>query len=64
VKALKEEAGFSTRAQAEVAYETLFSIIGAALKQGDVVNFSGLGSFKIVDRKARKGRNPRTGKKI
>ena len=64
VKALKENAGLATLAQAETAYESLFSILGAALKKGDTVSISGFGSFKVVQRKARKGRNPRTGKEM
>jgi len=50
--------------QAEAAYEALFAIIKANLGQGEAVNISGFGSFKVVNRKARKGRNPRTGKEI
>ena len=64
VKTLKEQAGLSTLAQAEAAYEKLFAIICAALKKGDDVAITGFGSFKVVKRKARKGRNPRTGKEI
>jgi len=64
VKVLKENAGLSTLAQAEAAYEKLFDIIGATLKKGDAVTISGFGSFKVVERKARKGRNPRTGEEI
>ncbi|MDR2669514.1 MAG: HU family DNA-binding protein [Desulfovibrio sp.] len=64
VKNLKEQAGFATLAQAEAAYDSLFTIIGAALKNGDAVSITGFGGFKVVDRKARKGRNPRTGKEI
>jgi DNA-binding protein HU-beta len=64
VKTLKEQAGLSTLAQAEAAYEKLFAIIGATLKKGDDVAITGFGSFKVVNRKARKGRNPRTGKEL
>lgn len=64
VKRLKEQAGLSTLAQAEAAYDTLFAIISASLKDGDAVSISGFGGFKVVERKARKGRNPRTGKEI
>ena len=64
VRALKEKAGLATLAQAEAAYESLFAIIGAPLKNGDSVSISGFGSFKVVNRKARKGRNPRTGKEM
>jgi len=64
VKTLKEQAGLATLAQAETAYEKVFAIIGANLKKGDDVAVSGFGSFKVVNRKARKGHNPRTGKEI
>jgi len=62
VKTLKEEVGLSTLAQAEAAYDGLFGIIKATLKKGDDVSVMGFGSFKVVHRKTRKGRNPRTGK--
>jgi DNA-binding protein HU-beta len=64
VKKLKEEAGLATLAQAEAAYEKLFSFITDALKNGDSMAISGFGSFKTVKRAARKGRNPRTGQEI
>ena len=35
-----------------------------ALKKGDSVAISGFGSFKVVERATRKGRNPRTGKEL
>mgnify|MGYP001598040136 CR=1 FL=1 len=34
------------------------------LKKGDKVNITGFGIFKVADRKAREGVNPRTGEKI
>ena len=64
VKTLKEKAGLATLVQAEAAYEKFFALIGATLKNGDAVSISGFGSFKVVERKARKGRNPRTGKEV
>jgi len=64
VKILKEKAGLSTLAQAEAAYDKLFAIIGSSLKEDGAVAISGFGSFKVVHRKARKGRNPRTGEDI
>ena len=62
VKNLKEKAGLATLAQAEAAYESLFGIIKASLGKGNAVSITGFGSFRVVQRKARKGRNPRTGK--
>jgi DNA-binding protein HU-beta len=35
--------------------------IKASLKKGKRVTFSGFGSFEVKTRKARKGRNPKTG---
>ena len=64
VKALKEKAGLATLAQAEAAYDSLFGLIKVALKKGDDVAIFGFGSFKVVKRKARAGRNPRTGKAL
>jgi DNA-binding protein HU-beta len=64
VKTLKEQAGLASQAQAQAAFETLFGTIADALKQGEAVRISGFGTFSVVERKARKGRNPQTGKDI
>jgi DNA-binding protein HU-beta len=37
------------------------STITKALKKNDTVSLVGFGTFKVGQRKARKGRNPRTG---
>ncbi len=34
------------------------------MRSGDKVNITGFGIFKVADRKAREGINPRTGEKI
>ena len=34
------------------------------LKQGDSIQLPGIGTFKAVERAARRGRNPRTGEQI
>ena len=52
------------RATAERAVNTMFDEVVAALKQGDKVNISGFGTFSISTRKARTGRNPKTGESI
>jgi DNA-binding protein HU-beta len=52
------------RATAERAVNTLFDDIVAALKRGDKVNISGFGTFSVAERKARTGRNPKTGETI
>ena len=52
------------RATAERAVNTLFEDMVEALKQGDKVNISGFGTFSVSARKARVGRNPKTGESI
>jgi DNA-binding protein HU-beta len=64
VKTLKEEARFATNAQSEAAYACLFGILAENLRKGDAVSVAGFGSFKVVERKSRTGRNPRTGENI
>lgn len=53
-----------TNAQAKVAVDTVFdSIVGALKKKQDVV-VVGFGTFSVVKRNARTGRNPKTGEPI
>lgn len=52
------------RAVAERAVNTVFDEMTEALKQGDKVNISGFGTFSVSERKARTGRNPKTGETI
>ncbi|MFQ6083586.1 MAG: HU family DNA-binding protein [Candidatus Aminicenantia bacterium] len=53
-----------SRAQATKALDSFISGIEDALKKGKRVTLVGFGSFHVVRRKERKGRNPRTGKEI
>jgi DNA-binding protein HU-beta len=52
------------RAVAERAVNTVFDEVTEALRQGDKVNISGFGTFSVSERKARTGRNPKTGETI
>jgi nucleoid DNA-binding protein len=54
----------STKKKAQEAVDCVFSSITRALQKGDTVTLVGFGSFKVVGRKARKGRNPQTGEEI
>jgi len=38
--------------------------VAKAMRKGEKVTFVGFGTFSVVQRKARKGRNPQTGKEI
>ncbi|MGH9468583.1 MAG: HU family DNA-binding protein [Terriglobales bacterium] len=53
--------GVPTRKDSEIIVETIFSNIVNALKAGDKVEIRGFGSFRVRDREARLGRNPKTG---
>ena len=50
--------------KAEEIVNEFFDDIVAALKNGDKVNISGFGTFSVSQRKARTGRNPKTGETI
>jgi DNA-binding protein HU-beta len=53
-----------TKKEAAEAIEIFLSIIKKTLKRRDKIFISGFGTFSIVKRKARKGRNPKTGEAI
>ena len=52
------------KGQAERAVNVIFDEIVQALRNGDKVNISGFGTFAVSSRKARSGRNPKTGETI
>jgi DNA-binding protein HU-beta len=51
----------NTKKEAQAALDCVISSITKSLKRGENVTLTGFGTFKVVKRKARKGRNPRTG---
>ncbi|MGA7829244.1 MAG: HU family DNA-binding protein [Geobacteraceae bacterium] len=53
-----------TKADAEKALNSLIGAITDCLKNGDKLSLVGFGTFSTVERAARKGQNPQTGKKI
>lgn len=67
VDALATSTGM-TKADAARAVDALFSpdegVISQALKKGTRVQITGFGTFEAKQRKARMGRNPRTGESI
>ena len=54
----------NTKKEAQAAIDCVFSSITKALKKNDPVTVVGFGTFKVSKRKARKGRNPKTGEEI
>ncbi len=63
---VKKVADFTglTLGDANKAIKALVHVIQDNLKTGEVVSLSGLGSFRTKARKARQGRNPKTGEII
>jgi integration host factor subunit beta len=53
-----------TRAEVETIVDSLLGEIGRALRSGERVDLRGFGSFAVKDKKARQGRNPKTGETI
>jgi DNA-binding protein HU-beta len=53
-----------SKADAARAINATIGSITSALKKGQIVKLVGFGTFKVSKRKARKGRNPRTGEVI
>ena len=54
----------STRKEAAASVDTMLNAIRMALRSGDKVVLSGIGSFTVKMRKAKMARNPRTGEKV
>ena len=57
---LRDKFGF-TAAQAGKLVDLVFDEICESLINGEEVKFAGVGSFKILNKSARIGRNPKTG---
>ena len=60
---ISKKAGITKR-EAKESIDVLFEEITRALKRGQKVTFVGFGTFSTRRRKARKGRNPKTGATI
>ena len=55
---------FGTKAATKKAVDAIGAVLFDVLSTGEGVRWSGLGSFKIQQRKARRGRDPRSGREI
>ena len=53
-----------TKKQAEAIVDTVFDAIVRSLKEGQKIELRGFGSFRLRERGARMGRNPKTGVKV
>jgi len=53
-----------SRKQAELIIDVFFQSIVTALERGEKIELRGFGSFRIRQRNARQGRNPKTGETV
>ncbi|MGR3280167.1 HU family DNA-binding protein [Acaryochloris marina NIES-2412] len=63
VDAIAESTGV-TKKQADTTLSAAIEVIIDAVSSGEKVTLVGFGSFEARDRKAREGRNPKTGEKM
>jgi DNA-binding protein HU-beta len=63
-KIQKQLGGETSKAAAERALAAVIESIKGGVKKSKVVQLIGFGTFKVVNRKARTGINPKTGEKI
>lgn len=63
IKVVAENAKL-TQADAQAAVDATFQAIIHSLSEGQEATFVGFGTFKVSERAARKGRNPKTGEEI
>ena len=61
VAAIADQAEISKK-DAEKAVQAFTEVVAAELKKGGKVQLVGFGTFEVVERAAREGRNPQTGK--
>ena len=53
-----------SKADAERTFDSILNLILESLKNDEQVKIAGFGTYKVAKRKARIGRNPRTGEQI
>ena len=63
VEAIHTKVGFSKRETAAIVDKAL-ELLKTALAEGDSVMISSFGKFSLREKKAHKGRNPKTGESI
>jgi DNA-binding protein HU-beta len=63
IASIGKEAKIS-KASAEKAVNAFTNTVLKALKKGDKLALTGFGTFSVAKRRARAGRNPKTGKEI
>lgn len=64
VESIKEKANLPTKVQAECVFDVIIETARESLLQRKTAILTGFGTFKVVDRAPRTGRNPGTGETI
>ena len=62
IEKIAEKVDGLSKKQTEVVVETIFESIKESLAKGGKVEIRGFGNFRLRSRKARKARNPKTGR--
>lgn len=63
IEKLSQKAHLS-KVQTEAALDAAIDIIQKTVAKGEEVKLVGFGTFSLLDRKSRPGRNPKTGEKV
>jgi DNA-binding protein HU-beta len=63
IDAIAAESGLSKKDSKE-ALDAIVKTVGVTLKKGDNISLVGFGSFTVIQKAARTGKNPQTGKPI
>ena len=63
VEEVANQSGLTKKACRDTV-DAITSVITESLARGEKVTLVGFGSFKVMTRKARRGRNPQTGEEI
>lgn len=64
VQTLSEKISTLTKKECEVIVDTVFHNMRDALHKGEKIEIRGFGSFTVRVRRAKEGRNPKTGEKV
>ena len=63
IEAMAKKMG-ETKKNAEESLNAFVDVVSETLSKGDKVQLVGFGSFEVIKRAARKGKNPQTGEEI
>ncbi|MEK6779255.1 MAG: integration host factor subunit beta [Candidatus Deferrimicrobiota bacterium] len=64
VQKLSEQVTTLTKKECEVIVDTVFANMKESLQRGEKIEIRGFGSFTVRVRRAKEGRNPKTGEKV